>query len=155
MKLKFCYMCKETKSIDLFYNDNSHPDGKSTRCKKCDYKYKMDWIKKNPERAKVRLQRKLARAKARNPNIIKNRDLKCKYGITFDEFEKLRKQQDYRCLICKIHQDDLEIALNVDHDEKLNIVRGLLCNPCNRAIGEFQHSLVIIKKAIEYLQKYD
>lgn len=33
-------------------------------------------------------------------------------------------------------------------------VRGLLCRPCNAAIGAFKESPEIINKAIVYLEKY-
>lgn len=153
IKLKFCYSCREYKDENLFYNDKSHLDGKSTHCKKCDYLYKKQWRKDNPERAKAKQNRKYARAKKRNPDMLRNRWIKWRYGITFDDFQELRIQQGFRCLICKVHQDDLKICLNIDHDEEQNIIRGLLCNNCNRAIGEFQHSIVILQNAINYLSK--
>ena len=58
-----------------------------------------------------------------------------KYGITFDDFKILLKNQKYRCAICHIHQSKLAYRMAVDHDHGTGKVRGLLCRPCNHALG--------------------
>lgn len=55
---------------------------------------------------------------------------KAKYGITLEEADILRAKQDYKCGVCK------EIKpLVVDHCHRTGRVRGMLCGPCNRALG--------------------
>jgi hypothetical protein len=44
-------------------------------------------------------------------------------------------------------------SLHIDHDHKTNIVRGLLCNTCNRSIGYAKDSIDILHKAISYLKE--
>ncbi|MGK2948022.1 MAG: endonuclease domain-containing protein, partial [Acidimicrobiales bacterium] len=42
--------------------------------------------------------------------------------------------------------------LVVDHDHRTGAVRGLLCGPCNRAIGLLRDSPVVCRLAAEYLR---
>lgn len=80
------------------------------------------------------------------------RHIKRKYGITLPEYDELLKKQQNRCAICSTHQADLRIALGVDHCHGTGLVRGLLCDPCNRALGLFKDSVGALSKAIDYLQ---
>lgn len=81
------------------------------------------------------------------------------YGIDLEDFNDLRARQDYRCAVCRRHEDDLprvrpkdNSTLFVDHVHETGVVRGLLCNSCNILIGHAQESDRILAAAIEYLQ---
>jgi hypothetical protein len=52
------------------------------------------------------------------------------YGIPPEQFRLMYDAQGGCCLICK-----LPGKLVVDHDHENGEVRGLLCNPCNTALG--------------------
>jgi hypothetical protein len=56
--------------------------------------------------------------------------LKHRYGITLDDVERMREQQESRCAIC-----NEEKKLVVDHDHNTGTVRALLCTVCNFAVG--------------------
>lgn len=45
--------------------------------------------------------------------------------------------------------------LEVDHNHETGAVRGMLCGRCNKAIGLFKDSLLLLAKATAYLEKHD
>lgn len=80
------------------------------------------------------------------------RNLKFLYGLTVSEYEQLSASQFHRCAICDRHADDCRQRLNVDHDHVTGKVRGLLCGPCNAALGIFQDNQERLYRAIQYLE---
>lgn len=83
-----------------------------------------------------------------------------KYGITQQIFDYLRERQNYRCKICKRHEDMFTRAFAVDHDHACcpdrqkscgKCVRGLLCVGCNTTLGHFKDSKIILNNAKNYL----
>ena len=65
-----------------------------------------------------------------------------------DENLKKLKLQKSNCEICGSTEN-----LVIDHNHKTNVVRGRLCNHCNRGLGHFLDNIDILKKAIKYLKK--
>jgi hypothetical protein len=65
--------------------------------------------------------------------------------------EKWQKIWDYQKGLCAICGHPLKKA-NTDHDHKDGLVRGLLCARCNRALGRFGDSVVLILAAFIYLK---
>jgi predicted nucleic acid-binding Zn ribbon protein len=84
------------------------------------------------------------------------RHYKKSYGLKYKEVIAMREKQDNVCAICKtsgfMMNDRVKSALNVDHDHKTGLVRGMLCHNCNRALGLFQDDIEIIQSAIDYLK---
>lgn len=83
----------------------------------------------------------------------KNQHYKRKFGMTYDSVMEIKESQDYRCLICNAHEDELNASLSLDHCHETNQVRGFLCMKCNTAIGLLQDSPDLLSKAIDYLEK--
>ncbi len=79
--------------------------------------------------------------------------LRKKYGIGYHDFLNLFALQKGRCAICQKPQWSLNVKLNVDHCHRTGVVRGLLCNNCNRGIGHLMDSAELLEKAIQYLKK--
>lgn len=78
-------------------------------------------------------------------------------GITLDQLLAMEEQRDGRCDICgkeetAIGSHGAVKSLAVDHDHATGLVRGLLCNNCNRALGLFGDSVDLLLKAVEYLK---
>lgn len=81
--------------------------------------------------------------------------LKFSYGITPEVKDILRKDQNYKCKICKRTELELGYELWVDHDHTTGEIRGLLCNDCNTGLGILKDDVEIMKSAIDYLEKYN
>lgn len=60
------------------------------------------------------------------------------YGLEYGDYQKIYQQQDGKCALCKRPQIP-ETHLAVDHDHKTGMVRGLLCQQCNRILGYFEN----------------
>ncbi|MFZ4411456.1 MAG: endonuclease VII domain-containing protein [Bacteroidales bacterium] len=90
-----------------------------------------------------------------NPEVIKDRTLQKKYKINGADYEQMMKHQNEKCAICKVHNNDLKVALCVDHCHSTGKIRGLLCGSCNRALGLFRDSITFLSSAIDYLNKED
>ena len=87
---------------------------------------------------------------------IHNRYLQRTYGITIEEYNRLKESQDNKCCICGTDGTHRASAnkstpLVVDHDHKTGIVRGLLCHTCNSALGQFNDSQLLLEAAVHYL----
>jgi len=75
---------------------------------------------------------------------------KSRYGIDADRVAARFKAQDGLCKICIAGP-----AEHLDHDHKTGAARGLLCGPCNRALGMFRDDPVRLQRAIDYLALWE
>lgn len=75
------------------------------------------------------------------------------YGITSDQYYTILKDQEYKCAICQVRQANEGRKFALDHCHKTNKVRGILCQPCNTAIGLLKENEDAISKIIPYLKK--
>lgn len=66
-------------------------------------------------------------------------------------FSRKMIEQGGRCAIC----GRIPKRLVVDHDHTDESLRGLLCSVCNTGIGMLQDDVVILRKALAYLEQYD
>jgi hypothetical protein len=134
---KFCKECKVEKPLLEFYfskkgsKDKLYPDSlckscKTIRCKK--------WFKENKKKAQA--------------FGLKSK-LKKRYNMTVEEYQTLLINQDGRCKICSKRQ--ARRSLSVDHCHTTNVVRGLLCDKCNMALGLIHDNLDILDGMKQYL----
>lgn len=89
----------------------------------------------------------------RNPDKVKNKHLRHKYGITFEEYRRMELVQGGLCAICRKPENPGR-SLAVDHNHTTGQVRALLCGNCNRGIGMLQDSADLLRAAAEYLETY-
>ncbi len=68
-------------------------------------------------------------------------------------YQELMLKQNGLCAIC-LRPNASGKRLAVDHSHSTNEYRGLLCDPCNRALGMFQDSIEILASASAYLREY-
>jgi hypothetical protein len=69
--------------------------------------------------------------------------------ITLAEFRQRYAAQDGKCALCCKLVSAVKIA--VDHCHRQNHVRGLLCIPCNSAIGQLGDTAEALARAVTYL----
>jgi hypothetical protein len=74
------------------------------------------------------------------------------YGITQDQLNALVEFQDNKCGICMKTIGDTRATLNVDHDHRSGVVRGVLCSSCNTAIGRLGDDAEGVRRALYYLE---
>lgn len=80
--------------------------------------------------------------------------IKCKFGISANDYAILLAAQKGVCAICgREERAKRNKRLAVDHDKISTLVRGLLCARCNQAIGLLDHNPRFLESAIHYLQK--
>ena len=107
----------------------------------------------------------------RRPEQIRRDNLSRRYGITVEEWEALRAAQDYRCAICRRHEDELPrrnlggrprkdgtptaaaLPLVIDHCHTGGTVRALLCPDCNIGLGMFGDDPHRLEAAAAHLRK--
>ncbi len=83
---------------------------------------------------------------------------KFRYGISIPERDSLLFSQSGKCKICsrQISFDGTagskDSTANIDHDHSTKKVRGILCWPCNTALGKFNDNVETLMSAINYLQ---
>jgi len=83
--------------------------------------------------------------------------LKHQFGISLEDHNALLEAQGGACAICGHIPSERDRyrkgkSLALDHDHKTNKIRGLLCDLCNRAIGQLQDSPTLLRKAADYLE---
>ena len=75
----------------------------------------------------------------------------CTETLPLAEYHRDRSNRNgLRCSICLSPPKEGR-RLHVDHDHNTGRVRGLLCGPCNRAIGLFRDKPEVMTAAAAYL----
>ena len=164
--MKRCLICDELKDVSDFHKAKDKPDGLRNDCKKCrklklksDINtthfrcYKCGVLKEKNEvnfsiskSSKFKFRR-CCKICAKQQQRINH--LARSYNITTEQYNEMLNKQDNKCLICsKIDK------LVVDHDHNTGLVRGLLCDTCNRGIGYLKEDKTILLNAISYLETY-
>lgn len=95
----------------------------------------------------------------RNAPLHARRTRVRKHGITLERFDEMSQEQGGGCAICGGPNRGGR-HLEIDHDHACcpgtescgKCVRGLLCGPCNKALGQFQDNPELLRRAAEYLE---
>lgn len=77
--------------------------------------------------------------------------IRISYGITREQYDELLEKQSGVCAIC--HTPPGQKPLVVDHCHHGNGIRGLLCNNCNVGIGRLRDDPLLVRRALEYLER--
>ena len=116
--------------------DGSKTTSKRSQCRDC-------VNSANLLRYHSRLETKQAHNRASYRYRIKS------YGLTMDEYEEMLSRCGGTCEVCGHASKEL---LHIDHDHSTGKVRGLLCRPCNAALGLVRDSPERLRKLANYLE---
>ena len=81
-----------------------------------------------------------------------NSQLQRKYGLTVYAYNQMIQRQGGGCAICQ-RIPLATRALCVDHCHRTGVIRGLLCDACNKSLGKFEDSPRLLASALVYLLK--
>lgn len=135
--MKTCSSCGVDQDSTNYYIDKRSRDGLNSQCKSCRGTYAR-------ERYRTSEIVRLAANASRFRRV---------YGISIDEYIEMRTSQNDQCAICQGPQSSNK-ALSVDHNHETGLVRALLCDNCNRAIGLLQEDPERARALADYLEKY-
>lgn len=162
--MKRCTVCGEIKPLDDYFRDKRASDGRYSSCKPCQREKTLRWRTENA--AKHHATQK--RWREAHPEIVsrvhknwysRNRHgpwLKFRYGISLDDYRRKLAEQGGGCAVCgsKTYSPKCERMLCVDHDHGSGMIRGLLCNACNRGLGNFRDDAALLVSAANYLRRH-
>jgi hypothetical protein len=76
------------------------------------------------------------------------------YDITIEERNILFSAQDNKCACCGSLEPGNTWGFVVDHDHTSNVVRGIICQPCNVALGQVKDRPAHLRALIKYLDTH-
>ena len=127
--MKKCKYCEQTKPLNDFPRHKGHKDGHAAVCKIC--------------------KRKKYPTTTRQKQKAYERQIKRNYGITVENYDAMYAEQGGLCAGCR--QSNKGSRFHIDHCHTTGIVRGLLCNKCNIALGLVDDRIETLANLISYL----
>ena len=137
--------------------------------------YMRDWNAKNREKVRTQKNAKYAALSPEEKTVISQKQrlnfqykpevtkkcmLKRVYGLSIEEYNQKKLDQDNKCAICSREliergsKRNVPVYCCVDHNHTTGQVRDLLCSNCNGALGLLNEDVVRLTKAIAYLEKF-
>jgi hypothetical protein len=176
---KKCPQCKEFRPQSEFSRDRARPDGLAFYCKGCFSRQAAAAYRRKRARAGKTVRDRVvvpdgfkacslcqqvksldefhvARAQAKGRNcyckpcrsqLDRAKRFMREYGLTEQALVELIESQGGVCAICRYRP-----AEHVDHDHLTGEVRGVLCFPCNAALGHFKDRIDLLMRAANYLE---
>lgn len=113
------------------------------------------WRIRNPGKQAAANKRWVENNKEHVSTRHRKYQLKKKYSLSEARYNELLDAQQGACAICKTTEPTGKWnVFAVDHDHTTGIVRGLLCNECNRGMGLLKDSSTLLRAAAEYLEAH-
>lgn len=149
---KKCNSCGETMDV-IFFSNGSCPLGRKGVCVTClSAKTARKREKYTPEQ-KAKIADATARWKARNSEKLAMSRRTAWSGFSQNEFDAAMAVQENCCAICHTEFSQLPSKhIHADHDHRNGERRGVLCSKCNTALGLFNDSTLMLRRAAEYLE---
>lgn len=115
--------------------------------------YDRQWRAKNPDKVVAKRERYRQLHREEQLQYFRDRTKKMpstSHGLTKDEVAEWFTEQGKKCAICH-RTNPGKAQWHGDHDHKTGRFRGVLCGPCNMALGLFKDDIVRIIRAAGYL----
>ena len=113
-----------------------------------------EWRAKNSDKSKEYKRRWYL--KSRSPEQLEREkwtQIKYRYGLEKEDYERILEDQDNKCKVCdkEFDSNGQSTKLHIDHCHDSDEVRGFLCSNCNVGLGFFYDDPAILQSAAEYL----
>jgi len=132
--LSWCSACARRLSPEAFNRDKKNKDGFYSICREC-------------------TSAKKKTAYPRSYPVLLTRHRERTYGIAAEAFTAMVAAQGNRCAICDKDMGEGRDR-NVDHDHLTGLVRALLCNRCNGALGLAGDDPERLRAMADYIERY-
>jgi Recombination endonuclease VII len=165
--VKVCRDCGTEQPIENFRPDKEYSDGRISVCKDClnfrrrprdNARYEND-----PEYRKQCILRSSKRYHD-NPEKIETARKRAHYNLTKEDFMRILETQGRKCAACGAEDPGAKGRdWAIDHDHGCcpknkscgKCIRGLLCHPCNLALGMVKDDPKRLRKLAQYLEEYN
>lgn len=143
------------KSVSGFHKNKHRKDGYTVWCKECNSVYATARWRADPEKGRIKNRKYFEK----HPEIARNTNLKRKFGITLEDYNRMWNDQNGLCAVCgkpeTATRKNVTKCLAVDHNHKTEKVRALLCQQCNYALGFADDNIERLIDLAEYLERHD
>lgn len=137
-----------------YYQENKHKWKLTPEQKEEKRKYMLKYNKKHYEDNRIKRLQKQREWYQNNKPTKEERRAKAllqRYGLTIEDYSKLLDSQFGKCMLCGIHNNELDYPLFVDHRHSDGKIRGLLCSKCNFKVGWVESNLDCLDEILKYL----
>ena len=138
MRRKVCLGCKEEKDFSLFPKNTKTNEGVRPRCKAC-------YAAANKKHRAIR------------GTTEKDVDIRLQriFGLKAGQYVEMLAEQDFKCAICGMSEQENNKRLAVDHCHTTGKIRKLLCHKCNCALGMVNDDKNKLYSMISYLMEHE
>lgn len=146
VETKVCTKCRRDLPLEAFSKNARTRDGRDFRCKDCRNLAAGEYRRTH----RAVLVERANRWRQEHPEYHREKQReRYQRGRDLKGYSELYAKQNGRCAICGIPQE----SFHLDHDHSTGQTRGLLCQPCNMALGLFRDSVLILQAAVDYLEE--
>lgn len=150
--MKLCRKCGEYQTEENFYKGYS-------LCKKCHKQKSIKWALENKDKNKQYRAKWMRDWRKANPiknrQIDRQKELK-RLGISIEIFNKILKEQEGKCAICRLDFEKENKKACIDHSHITGEIRGILCKICNLQLGHIEiqriKNFIFFNEAMQYLK---
>ena len=136
-KTKQCARCKQYRDTSLFTKSPRNRDGLHSYCQPCRNTEKRLIYADSPEFREY----------------SKRKHIRNAYGLTPEQYDAMIEVQGGRCAVCR-EPLDFGQQTHVDHCHATDRIRGILCHPCNIALGNARDDPQRLRDLADYLERH-